>query len=54
MFFKIFFFFDLKLMFKIFINLVKCICNLYGGRREGGGGGVYELCLKLFIVKYNL
>lgn len=25
-----------------------------GGRREGGGGGAHELCLKLLTVKYNL
>lgn len=48
MFFKIFFFFDLKLMFKIFINLVKCICNLYGGRREGG---VFMIMFKIVYCK---
>lgn len=45
---------DSKSMSKTSTNPAKCICNLYGGRREGGGGGAHELCLKLLTVKYNL
>lgn len=44
---------DSKSMSKTSTNPAKCICNLYGGRREGGGGA-HELCLKLLTVKYNL
>lgn len=29
---------DSKSMSKTSTNPAKCICNLYGGRREGGGG----------------
>lgn len=46
---------DSKSMSKTSVNPAKCICNLYGGRREkGGGGGCSRLCLKLLTVKYNL
>lgn len=44
---------DSKSMSKTSTNPAKCICNLYGGRREGGGV-CSRLCLKLLTVKYNL